>query len=173
MIKTTTLFHTPLYKEDEDAKLNTLKEYCRNYLSFLIDEGYDVKVVHQASTRQCVVNNYPRYKITIDKSIPKQGNFRRPGILIDGTFSTHNITFFFNDKVKDTFIPFLYQLSKDYTIHNEYICLKLAVMSIVKELSPGINEVAENRYNVVDIINESINESRGICEIEIELSIIN
>ena len=83
----------------ESVSTSELKSYCDNYLAYLYDDGYVVTLV--------------KY----DKIYGSDGFYFRMSVRRDRDFykTKESEEFYWND-VKDQFIPFLYQLNKDYKL---------------------------------------------------------
>lgn len=79
-----------------------LKSYCDNYLAFLYDEGYVV-----------TLSKFDKKTFGSNDLYFRMGVKRDPDLY----HTKRSKEFYWND-IKDQFIPFLFQLNKDYKIDN-------------------------------------------------------
>lgn len=82
------------YNESNDSE-SDLVDFCQNYLAYLIDEGFCVRV---------------------DK---RQDNVFRIGLWLDKPYyetPTYNHKYYIWNDIKDHFVPFLQMLIKSYTL---------------------------------------------------------
>ncbi len=93
---------------------NKLKEFCDNYLAYLIDQGFTVQTKYDGDRRG-------DFKCVIVLSKPKIGPVR----LFRSKFTW--------DEIKDDFIPFFNMLSREYSI------LNTTFSAYPKNPSPGID----------------------------------
>lgn len=132
----------------EEEKLKTLRKYCKDYLAYMIDEGYDVRVGYANSIKNCMLNSASRYMIIIDN------------VRIDTLGNTMYKPFTF-EEISDTLIPFIYQLNKDYNITDK----------IHFNLNVQVQGTYDEYYRVDSVIGGDIIVD-DICDIEIELGLI-
>lgn len=106
--------------EPDSELLNEIEEKANMYLSYLIDDGYDVEVTTE--------NTVP--KILIRKRIEDRSSI----------FSVNSKDKFFKYvDIKDSIIPFIDMLSKDYNIHDIYFMGDWAKKGWYDKLSDKIN----------------------------------
>ena len=84
----------------ESVSTSELKSYCDNYLSYLYDDGYVVTLARYDKIYYGSDDFYFRMSVRRDRDFYK---------------TKRSEEFYWND-VKDQFIPFLYQLNKDYKL---------------------------------------------------------
>jgi hypothetical protein len=84
----------------ESVSTSELKSYCDNYLAYLYDDGYVVTLVRYDKKYYGSDDFYFRMSVRRDRDFYK---------------TKKSEEFYWND-VKDQFIPFLYQLNKDYKL---------------------------------------------------------
>lgn len=114
---------------EEESFESDLSEFCDNYLSYLKDKGFDIKIEY---LRYKSIAKH--FKIKISKPIEKSETTTRYG------------SFNYSD-VKDDFVPFIKMLDSNYEISNSEIEFSGGGRYIIKiddlEKADGLNHIID------------------------------
>lgn len=101
--------------------ISELRTYCRNYLAFLTDEGFEISVVPMFKDSKCT--------ISIISKLEHLKEFTNNWYVI-----------------KDTVIPFLIMLKQDYIILDNTSVVSDSIYAISKITKNNINDIISDIY---------------------------